>query len=245
MNSDFSTMSLSILDTTGALVRADCVDSATGANGSVTSTISGDAVLPSQPQLGGNVVIIDRGNLALTFVDPTSCTITRQILLPGSRTNPQDVVMLAPHKAYLTRYDRNLAATDPTLAGNDIAVIDPATGAQTGRIDLDSYASAVAGATILARPDWALLVDGQVVVSLNENDQGFANYGEGKILVVDPATDKVTAAVALTGLANCSGMSYVDAQKTLLVACGGPSFGAASAFASGIAVLDLRFHRRL
>ena len=53
VNSDFSTMSLSILDTTGALVRADCVDSATGANGSVTSTISGDAVLPSQPQLGG------------------------------------------------------------------------------------------------------------------------------------------------------------------------------------------------
>src|SRR6202012_710559 len=98
VNSDYSTTSLSILDTTGALVRADCVDSATGANGGATKTISGDAVLPSQPQLGGDVVIIDRGNVALTFVDPRTCTIVRQIPIPGPKTNPHDVVMLAHDK---------------------------------------------------------------------------------------------------------------------------------------------------
>ncbi len=237
VNSDFSTTSLSILDTTGALVRADCVDSATGANGSVTKTISGDAVLPSQPQLGGEVIIIDRGNVALTFVDPIACTIVHQILVPGVRTDPHDVVMLAAHKAYVTRYDLNLAATDPNLAGNDIAVIDPTTGALKGRISLDAYASPVAGATILARPDRALLVDGKVIVSLDEIDQGFATHGEGKLVVVDPANDTVAAALALTGLANCEGMTYVDAQKTLLVACGGPFAG--SAAESGIAVVDL------
>jgi hypothetical protein len=236
VNSDYSTTSLSILDTTGALVHADCVDSATGAHGSVTKTISGDAVLPSQPQLGGDVIIVDRGNVALTFIDPGSCTIVHQILVPGARTNPHDVVMLAPHKAYVTRFDLNLAATDPTLAGNDIAVIDPATGAQTGRIDLDVYASQVAGATVLARPDRALLVNGQVIVSLDEIDHGFATYGEGKVVVIDPATDTVTAAVALTGLADCEGMAYVDEQKALLVACGGPYGGPPSK--SGIAVVD-------
>jgi hypothetical protein len=237
LNSDFSTTSLSILDAIGALVRADCVDSATGANGSVTKTISGDAVLPSQPQLGGQVIIVDRGNVGLTFVDAAHCTIAKQILVPGPRTNPHDVVMLTPHKAYVTRYDRNLAATNPDLAGNDIAVIDPTTGAQRGRIDLDGFASPVAGATILARPDRALLVDGQVIVSLNEIDQGFATYGEGKLVLVDPATDTVTASVALSGLANCEALSYVDGQKTVLVACGGPFAGATSE--SGIAVVDL------
>jgi hypothetical protein len=237
VNSDFSTTSLSILDATGALVRADCVDSATGSTGSATKTISGDVVLPSQPQLGGNVVVIDRGNVALTFVDPSSCTIAHQILVPGVRTNPHDVVMLGTHKAYVTRYGLNLAATDPTLAGNDIAVIDPTTGALRGRIPLDAYASPVAGATILARPDRALLVDGQVIVSLDEIDQSFATYGEGKLVVIDPATDAVTVTVALTGLTNCEGMTYVDAQKTLLVACGGPFDGATAA--SGIAVVDL------
>ena len=237
VNSDFSTTSLSILDTTGALVRADCVDSATGATGGATKTISGDAVLPSQPQLGGEVIIIDRGNVALTFVDPSACAIVQQILVPGVRTNPHDVVMLAAHKAYVTRYDLNLAATDPTLAGNDIAVIDPTTGALRGRVSLDAYTSPVAGATILARPDRALLIDGQVIVSLGEIDHGFKVYGEGKIVVVDPATDTVTAAVALTGLSNCEGMSYVDAQKTLLVTCGGPFGGSTSE--SGIAVVDV------
>jgi hypothetical protein len=237
VNSDFSTTSLSILDATGALVHADCVDSATGANGGATKTISGDAVLPSQPQLGGGVVVIDRGNVALTFIDPRTCRIVRQILVPGVRTNPHDVVMLANNKAYVTRYDQNLAATDPNLAGNDIAVINPTTGALEGRIDLDAYASLVAGATILARPDRMLLVDGKVVVSLDQIDQGFATYGEGKLVMVDPVTDTVTVAVALTGLANCEGMTYVDAEKTLLVACGGPFGGGTSE--SGIAVVDL------
>ncbi|HVT10048.1 MAG TPA: hypothetical protein VHO67_21455 [Polyangia bacterium] len=237
VNSDYSTTSLSLLDTTGALVRPDCVDSATRSSGSVTKTISGDAVLPSQPQLGGNVVVVDRGNVALTFVDPATCAIVRQILVPGVRTNPHDVVMLGAHKAYVTRYDRNLAATDPRLAGNDVAIVDPTTGALRGRIDLDAFASDVPGATILARPDRMLLVDGRVIVSLNEIDQGFRTYGEGKVVVVDPATDSVTAALALTGLSNCEGMTYVDAQKTLLVACGGP-FGKPGS-ASAIAVVDL------
>jgi len=237
LNSDYSTTSLSVLDATGALVRADCVDSATRSSGSPSKTISGDAVLPSQPQLGGNVVVVDRGNVALTFVDPVTCAIVRQILVPGVRTNPHDVVMLGARKAYVTRYDRNLAATDPRLAGNDIAVIDPTTGALRGRIDLDAYASAVPGATILARPDRAVLVDGRVIVSLNEIDQGFRTYGEGKVVVVDPSTDSVTDAVALTGLANCEAMTYVDAQKVLLVACGGP-FGKPGS-ASGVAVVDL------
>jgi hypothetical protein len=237
INSDFSTSSLSILDTNGALVRADCVDSATAATGSATKTISGDAVLPSQPQLGGDVIIIDRGNVGLTFVNPSTCAIVRQIPVPGVRTNPHDVVMLAADKAYVTRYDLNLAATDPALAGNDIAVINPRTGALRGQIVLDAYASTVTGATILARPDRALLVEGRVIVSLDEIDHGFKSYGEGRLVVVDPAIDRVTASVALTGLANCEGMTYVEVQKTLLVACGGPFGGATSE--SGIAVVDL------
>jgi hypothetical protein len=90
---------------------------------------------------------------------------------------------------------------------------------------------------VLARPDRALRVDGQVIVSLNEIDQKFATYGEGKLVVVDPDTDTVTAAVALTGLANCEGMTYVAAHDLLLVACGGPFAG--STAQSGLAVVDV------
>jgi hypothetical protein len=237
INSDFSTTSMSLLDMTGALVRADCVDSATGATGGATKTISGDAVLPSQPQAGAGVVIIDRGNTALTFVDPVTCAIVRQIAVPGVKTNPHDLVMLGEHKAYVTRYDLNLAATDPSLAGNDVAVIDPATGALLGRIALDAYDSPVDGAIVLARPDRAILAVGQVIVSLNEIDQSFKAYGEGKLIAIDPGTDAVVWSLPLTNLANCEGMAYVPEQQTLLVACGGPYAG--STAQSGIAVVDL------
>jgi hypothetical protein len=235
LNSDFSTTSLSILSPAGALVQADCVDSATGAGGSSTPTISGDAVLPSQPQRGGNVVLIDRGNGALTFVNPSACIVARQIAVPGgAKTNPHDVVLISDSKAYVTRYGQNLAATDARLAGNDLAVINPTTGALTARIDLDAYASSP---TILERPDRAIIAGGQVVVSLNEIDAAFASYGEGKLVVIDPATDQVSASLALTGLSNCEGMAYVESTGTLLVACGGPFAG--PAVQSGIAVVDL------
>jgi hypothetical protein len=237
VNSDFSTTSLSILSAAGALVHADCVDSATGSGGGSTKTISGDVGLPSQPQRGGNIVIVDHTNVALTFVNPSSCVISRQIAVPGVKTNPHDVVILAADRAYVTRYDQNLAATDATLAGNDIAIINPTTGAQTGRIVLDAYASTVSGATILARPDRALIAGGKVVVSLNEIDAGFATYGEGKIVVIDAATDQVVSSVALSGLYNCEGLSYVEATRTLLVSCGGSLGGPISQ--SGIAVVDL------
>lgn len=236
LNSDFSATSLSLLDGEGTLVRADCVDSATGATGGATKTISGDVVLPSQPPLGGGVVLVDRGNGVLTFVDPVGCTIVRQLPVPGPKTNPHDLVMLAADKAYVTRYDLNLAATDPDLAGNDVAIIDPTTGALRGRIPLDAYASTAGGQSVLARPDRALRIDGRVVVSLDEIDQRFARYGEGKLVIIDPASDAVTAAVALTGLANCAGITDLPSARLVLVACGGPFGGPASQ--SGIAVVD-------
>ena len=60
----------------------DCVHTTTTGTGS--ATITGDVVLPSQPQRGGKVVLIDRGeNTALTFVDPATCTFDHQISVKG------------------------------------------------------------------------------------------------------------------------------------------------------------------
>ena len=240
LNSDFSVTSLSILSMAGGLLHADCVDSATGSTGSSSKTISGNTQLPSQPQRGGAVVIVDADNGALTFVDPVQCKITRQIAIPGgAKTDPLDLVILSDTKAYVTRYTKNLAASDPALAGNDIVVMNPVSGARIGQIGLDAYASVVSGATILVRPDRAIIANGKVVVSLDEIDAGYAHYGEGKIVVVDPATDQVVASVALTGLYDCQGMDYVAATKTLLVSCGGAFGSQNQPLESGIAVVDL------
>ncbi len=239
LNSDYDTTSLSLLNRSGGSVKGDCVHSSTLGNGT-SKTISGDAVLPSQPQLGGQIVVIDRGNGALTFVDPSGCFITRQVAIPGgAKTNPHDIVIVSEHKAYVTRYQLNATAAGPEQAGNDVIAIDPTTGGYLSRIGLDAYASTGAGAQVLARPDRALIADGRVIVSLNQIDASYATYGDGAVVVIDPDNDKVVASVELPGLYNCEGMDFVPGSHMLLVACGGAFGGRDQPLQSGVAVVDL------
>ena len=134
-------------------------------------------------------------------------------------------MILGDGKAYVTRYEKNLAPTaDPTTSGDDVLIVDPRGGTVQGHIDLAPYAAQVSGATIQARPDRAMIAAGKVVVSLNDLSGDFSTYGEGRVVVIDPATDQVVQSVALTGLKNCEGMDYLAPAKLLLVVCGG-SFG--------------------
>jgi hypothetical protein len=237
----FQATSVSILDPNGGVIHPDCIDS-NPPNGGVIPLISTDVVMPSQPQRGGNLVLIDRGNGLLTTVNPTTCQVVRQVMVPGAggaKTNPHDLVTVSDHKAYVTRYQPNATATSPSQMGNDVAVIDPTTGAFVSRIDVDAYASTVAGTTILARPDRALIAGGRIVVSLSEIDSSYKTYGDGMAIVIDPATDAIVASVALPGLRDCEGMDYLPSTATLLVACGGAYMAADQAMQSGIAVVDL------
>jgi hypothetical protein len=97
----------------------------------------------------------------------------------------------------------------------------------------------VIGTTIQARPDRAMIAAGKVVVSLNDLSGDFSTYGEGRVVVIDPATNQVVQSVALTGLKNCEGMDYVASAKLLLVVCGG-SFGVPDqVLESGVALVDM------
>jgi hypothetical protein len=237
---DYSETGVSLVDaTSGGLSRDDCLHSM---GGSVSLTISTDVGLPSQPQLGNRLWLLDHGNVALTEVDPVACAILHQFSVAGGSTvmlNPHDLVVLSDAKAYVTRYDKDLAASNALGAGDDILIINPTSGALLGRIDLGPYAAPVAGATIQARPDRALLVGGKVYVSLGSQDKLFAATGEGRVAVVDPATDQVTGTITLIGFDNCSGMDYLAATHTLVVACGGAFSDADQLARSGLALVDL------
>jgi hypothetical protein len=245
INDNYTAMasSLSVLGAAGGVAHADCVDSATGGGGTGSSTLTSDVTLPSQPQRGGDIVVIDRGHTALTFVNPASCAVDRQISVAGGfpRANPHDVVIISDTKAYVTRYEKNLVATTPAATGDDVLIIDPRDGSALGRIDLSSYAAQVpgSGATVQARPDRAVIAAGKVVVTLNDQDANFAVFGEGRLAIIDPATDTVVQALAITGLTNCEAMTVLPGGGTLLVACGGAYTDADPASASGLAVVDM------
>jgi len=240
VNSDYiGSTAISFLDRDGNLVKDGCYNSGSGATG-LAMTLSGDVVLPTQLAPGGPVVLVDRSQSALTWLDPTTCSPLHQLAVgTGFDSNPHDVVVLSASKAYVTRYAENGAATatpDDFDDGDDLLIIDPAQPKILGRIDLKP--SAPAG--VLPCADRALFAEGKVFVSLNAIGLDFTTYGMGRIVMVDPATDKVTGTIDLPGTKNCGAMTYLAAEKKLLVACSGAySDGAQQADHSAIVTIDL------
>jgi hypothetical protein len=240
VDSDFTSTSISIVGATGALVKDDCINSGTHAAGKLSFTLSGDVVLPSQPQQGGDLWLVDRGNAALTIVTPPSCAVSGQIAVgTGFESNPHDVAVLSATKLYVTRYNTNVAPPNVTATGDDVLIVNRTTGTVTGRIGLTTYAAPVTGFTMEAQPDRMVIAGGKVYLTLGSQDAKFMAAGEGRVVVIDPGSDTVIGTIALTGLKGCSAIQYVPAQSSLFVSCGGSFSDADQAAASGIAQIDL------
>jgi hypothetical protein len=242
LNSDYQASSVSFLDGSGNLVSDGCFGSATAGVG-LTLTVSGDAVLPTQVPAGGPVIVVDRTNAVLTWLDPATCAPLRQLSVStGFASQPHDVAVLSASKAYVTRAGDNATATPAPGdfdEGDDLLIIDPSAPAILGRIDLKPFA-ATDGVGILPQADSALVAEGRVYVSLNQISGDYKSYGTGRIVVVDPATDQVVAAVDLPGLKNCGAMTYVPADKKLFITCNGAySDGPQQAASSAVVAIDV------
>ncbi|HEX7507225.1 MAG TPA: hypothetical protein VF550_10670, partial [Polyangia bacterium] len=229
------------LDRDGNLLKDGCLSTGTGTPG-LALALSGDVVLPTQVPLGGPVAIIDRdkNNNAVTWLDPVTCAPLGQLAVAtGFASDPHDVVTLSASKAYVTRYNENGAATaapDDFDEGDDLLIVDPTQLKITGRIDLKPFAPA----GTLPDADRALLVEGQVYVSLNAISLDYSIYGTGRILIVDPVADRVVSFIDLPGVKNCGAMTYLPTDKKLLVACTGSySDGPQQAQSSAIVTIDL------
>ena len=243
LNSDYSSTSVSLVDPSARTVAHDrCVDSNT-VSPKLSLALSGDVMLASQPQVGGDLVLIDDDNKALTWVDPQTCAIRSQLSVSDFKSLPHDVISLSASKVYVTRFGTNATPTsDPMSRGEDVIIVNPrAAGgpAITGRIDLSPYAAPVAGVMIEARPDRGILVGNKVYVTLASQSADYASTGEGRIVIIDTATDAVIGMIALPGLAGCARLDYFAGDQTLYAACGGPASGADQAARAGVALIDL------
>jgi hypothetical protein len=244
LNSDYMTTSVSLIDAlTRTLSHDACVDSHTVAP-QPSLALSGDVMLPSRPQVGGDVVLIDDFNKALTWVDPQACAIRFQVSVSDFKSYPHDIISISATKSYVTRYGANPNPTDdPMSRGDDLLILNPrADGgpAILGRIDLAPFAAtSVSGAAIRARPDKGLLVGDKAYVSLGSQSDDFSATGEGRIVIVDTNTDTVSGMIALPGLAGCARLNYLNADHTLYAACGGDSSALDQARTAGVAMIDL------
>jgi hypothetical protein len=242
LGSDYSSSSLSLLDRDGNVVKDGCFNSGTGGGG-LSMTLSGDVVLPTRIPVGSDILLVDRSNAVLTWIDPASCAPLRQLsVATGFAPNPHDVAVISATKAYVTRADQNATPT-PALEdfdeGSDLLIIDPSQAKIVGHIDLKPFAPAP---DVLPRADRALLIDGTVFVSLNAISADYVNatYGTGRIVMVNSATDQVVGTIDLPGAKNCGALDYIPSTKQLLVACDGAySDGPQQSTTSAIVVVDV------
>ncbi|MBI4704723.1 MAG: hypothetical protein HY744_26775 [Deltaproteobacteria bacterium] len=224
----------------GGEVLSPCFVSSAAAGTGLSAPLSGDVVLPTEPATGDEIVLVDRFQSVLTWVELATAQVRAQLsVATGFRANPQDYVATGPHHAYVSRYEHNFAAgSEPFDRGDDVLAIDPATPRITGRIDLRET-MAGAGEGYLPRAGRMVLVGSRLFVLLSAYSADFKDAAPSRLVAIDTARDTIAGVTVLAGLHGCGALARSPSGERLAVACSG-NFHGTSAPAleqSGLVVL--------
>ncbi|MFK8001879.1 MAG: hypothetical protein AB8H86_19950 [Polyangiales bacterium] len=235
ISTDFTSSAVSVVSR-GGTTAADWITSGTTAP-SLTATLGGDVVFPTEASPAGQLIIIDRfGKNVVTNLCLSGGVIGQlNVGTDSFGGNPHDVAVTGPDTAWVTRYDPNTApGAEPEDAGSDVIGFNPVTMERNGmRIDLSAFGGTVSGmegdavvdVAIAARPDRMVLAnENTLVVGLDRlpGDQAGAarGFGPGQVALVNLTTLEVTA-VDLPGGANCGQVARFGTD--IMVACKGYS----------------------
>ena len=181
-------------------------------------SISRDSVMRAPS--GVPIVVNRQGFNTLQFLDVTKKTLPNVkecSVSDGFDSNPQDVVLVSPHKGYVTLY-----------AGGDLLVIDPAVLFNpsvdaacktliTGHIDLSSFDD-----DGVPEMDQMVMVGTDLFVTLQLLDFP-TPVRPGRVVVIDTTTDTVKGSIPLSfenPFAETKGLQYDEFQNRIFV--GGP-----------------------
>lgn len=147
--------------------------------------VSGDAVARAS---GSGVYIINRFFFDnIQSLDPANHFLTALQFSTGNGSNPHDLIEVDPNRLYITRYE-------PPY--NDILIAGREDGQPIGFIELSDFAT---NSSSTPRADGMTMAEGRVLVSLQNIDSSFREYGPGIIAVIDPNTDTVAHTIKLAG----------------------------------------------
>lgn len=234
VESDFASTNVALVAMDGRVLTGSLASSA-------TAGLGGDVVPPNSASTA-SVVLLDRyPNERIVWVDPHNATVTSELsVATGFASNPHDYVDVAPGKAYVTRYDQNLAAgAQPFDVGSDVLVVDPGKHAIVSSIDLRPAVADVPG--VEPRPDRIAIFDNRAFVLLDALTADWKLVTSSRIAEIDVATDTVVSVLTLPGLKDCTGLLKSPFRTELAVLCSAlqASTGTTELDASGIAVVDV------
>ncbi|MCK4549778.1 MAG: hypothetical protein KAU49_06400, partial [Candidatus Krumholzibacteria bacterium] len=179
------------------------------------SSIHSDAVAR---WYNGLVYVINRaGADNIQILDPENNFSTLSQHSTGNGTNPKDIAFVSPNKAFVSRYN-----------SNDLLIMNPATGATLGTIDLSQFADGDG----LCEMDHMLIKDNILFVAIQRLDGN--NYwmpvGDSYIAVIDAVADTLmdvdpgspgVQAIPLTAPNPFTDLKFDSDGYTILVACVG------------------------
>lgn len=227
LSSDYQSSNVSLVSVDGAVLSDSFVSSATAAAG-LSAPLSGDVTLSSSSYNDDEIVVIDRYPASvLTWVGVRDGAVREQLSVKtGFAANPKDYLRLADGRAYVSRFEPNLAAGQmPFDAGDDLLILQTKPAQIVGRVDLSS-AMAGEAAEFFVRPSRMLQVAGRVLVlSQGYNNAGFSASASSRLIAVDPTTDSVVDVLPLHGAHGCLAMALSPDQKLLAVSCAGEFAG--------------------
>lgn len=104
-------------------------------------------------------------------------------------SNPHDVLVSGPSRLYVTRYEAPF---------NDVAIADLSTTPPSivDSIDLAPFSSNASGTP---RADRLVRIGSLIMVTLQNIDEAFTDYGPGRVAFIDPVRDVVVRAITLDG----------------------------------------------
>ena len=126
----------------------------------------------------GLLYVVNRfGADNIQVIDPSTYSTVRQFSV-GNGANPYDIAFASSTKAYVTRYERN-----------DLWVVNPSTGLQTGTISLAAFADADG----IPEMDHLMMVGPLLFVSVQRVNRpgGFVPTDSSFVVVIDTRTDTV------------------------------------------------------
>ncbi len=164
---------LSNYEGTGAVASIDlATHTATACTGALCNDLAGRYAF-------GRLYILGRyGCDNIQVLDPANNYATLLQFSVGNGANPQDIVLVNPRRAYVSR-----------LGSGDLWIVDPATGAHTGTVSLAAFADADGIPEMAAMT----LVGARLFVSLQRLDENnyFAPTDYSALAVIDTLTNAI------------------------------------------------------
>jgi hypothetical protein len=222
VNTDYSSTSVSAIDLSGKLLTQNLISSSSAAVG-LSVALSGDVGLPSGEPHNREMVLIDRYPAAvLSWVGLETAQVRAQLsVATGFASNPHDYVAVSQRKAYVPRYNPNLAnGEQPFDAGHDVLIVDPVSARITDRIDLMPVIAEENG-DLYPRADRAVVVEGLLRVLVLVFDVAYRERSDSRLVSIDPDTDRIVGVQRIAGLTSCSTFALSPDGAEMAVGCNG------------------------